>query len=296
MSKATLIEYLDVSWNPMKGCSLWGSGHQSVGCEKCWSERMAARFARPGEVFEGLTVGGKWSGLVRLYPHELIKPVWWTRPRCVGVSFMGDMFNQEAEWRDQAAVFGAMLMAPQHQFLLLTKAPDRIRKFMECLNHPSLKAWCDDQLISPELGSAQFCVEVANRKTAEPAFDYKALKDTRFPPKNVWAGTSVENQKWADRRLESLAAVPGFDGRRWVSIEPMLEPITVKKWLPFFDFVVLGGESGPGHRPMDLDWARSIRDECFEAEVPFFFKQTAGKKYIPKDLRVRQLPLSLEIV
>lgn len=256
---------------------------------------MAARFAKPGEVFEGLTEDGRWTGETKLYPHELPKPAHWRDPQRIGVAFMGDMFNVEADWRDQAAVFGAMMVAPKHQFLLLTKRPSRIQKFMNSLCHPSLKAWCDDQLIDPDLSPGQLCVEIARRKTANGVFNHKALEDITFPPKNVWAGTSVENQSMADRRLESLAAVPGFDGRRWMSIEPMLEPITVKKWLPFFDFVVLGGESGAGHRPMNLDWARSIRDECLEAEIPFFFKQTAGKGDIPDDLMVRQLPLHLQI-
>ena len=53
---------------------------------------------------------------------------------------------------------------------------------------------------------------------------------------------------------------------------------------------IVGGESGPGYRPMDLTWARSIRDQCAEFGVPFFFKQTAGKKPIPDDLLVRQFP------
>ena len=255
---------------------------------------MAARFAKPGEMFEGLTEGGQWTGLTKLYPHELIKPVWWTRPRRIGVSFMGDMFNDGADWRDQAAVFGAMLMASQHKFLILTKQPFRIRKLANCLSHPSLKRWLDDQLIDPDLTPAQLCVEIAKRKTAEPVFNYRKLTDLTFPPENVWTGTSVENQKTADYRINQLRQLQGFNGRLWLSVEPMLEAITLKEWLPFLDFVVVGGESGPGHRPMNLDWARSIRDECFEAEVPFFFKQTAGKGFIPEDLIVHQIPSQLE--
>jgi protein gp37 len=256
---------------------------------------MASRFAGNGEVFEGLTVGKRWTGLTKLYPHELIKPIWWTKPARIGVSFMGDMFNDGADWRDQAAVFGAMLMAPQHKFFLLTKQPARIQQFADCLSHPSLKSWCDDQLIDPDLLPAQLCVEIAKRKTAEPAFDHRKLTSLAFPPENVWTGTSVENQRTADYRINHLRQLRGFNGRLWLSVEPMLERIILKEWLPFLDFVVVGGESGPGHRPMRLSWARRLRYECAEAEVPFFFKQTAGKKEIPDDLMIRQFPAELDL-
>lgn len=286
MADKTKIEYLDTTWSPIKGCSKVSSG-----CKKCWAERVAARFSKPGENFSGLTTNGKWSGDIRLYPHELIKPLQWQRSRRIGVSLMGDLFHEDAYWQDQAAVFGAMLMAPQHQFLLLTKRPERISLFMGNLSHPSLRAWCEDQLINPRLSLAQLCVEIAKRKTAEHRFDHRRLEDLTFPPKNVWAGTSVEDQKHADKRISELVQAQGFNGRNWVSVEPLLDAVTLKEWLQYLDWVVVGGESGPGYRPMNLDWARALRDECAEAEVPFFFKQTAGKGEIPKDLDVRQMPL-----
>lgn len=298
MGDKTKIEYLDATWSPIKGCALWTSWHQSPGCKNCWARRQAARFSKPGEIFEGLTIEGKWTGLTKLYPHELTKPIRWKRPRRIGVSFMGDMFNAGTDWRDQAAVFGAILMSPQHQFLLLTKRPAGIMHFVDCLNHSSIKKWLDEQLIDTELLPAQLCVEIARRKTAEPCFDYRKLEDTTFPPKNVWAGTSVENQGMANKRIPLLRCVQAH--HRWLSIEPIIHRVSIEEavgdvaW-SFLDFVVVGGESGPGYRPMDLGWARDIRDECNYYGVPFFFKQTAGKGLIPEDLQIRELPDGLNI-
>ena len=121
---------------------------------------------------------------------------------------------------------------------------------------------------------------------------------------NVWLGTSVEDQKTADERiqalLETLATV------RWISVEPLLESILfsqamhawrmvtgdsfLRRETPKLHWVVCGGESGPGYRPMNPEWARSIRDQCSLSRIPFFMKQMAGKAPIPDDLLVREYP------
>lgn len=99
-------------------------------------------------------------------------------------------------------------------------------------------------------------------------------------PSNVWAGVSVENQEWADKRLPLLAAVPAKV--RFVSLEPLLGPVDLSRWLRMgsapmidrvIDWVIVGGESGPNARPMHPQWPRHVRDQCAEAGVPFFFKQ-----------------------
>ena len=97
---------------------------------------------------------------------------------------------------------------------------------------------------------------------------------------NVWLGVSVENQHWTSR-LNWLMQIPARI--RFVSAEPLLKPLNLKPWLVcgYLDWVIVGGESSgrPGHPPrvMKLEWARSLRDECVAAEVPFFFKQWGGK-------------------
>jgi len=316
VGEKTNIEYLDSTWNPMKGCASGASSHQSVGCKNCWARRVASRFFRPGEAFHGLTVDSQWTGDIKLYPHELIKPVRWKRPRRVGVNFMGDMFCENADWRDQAAVFGAMLMSPQHQFLVLTKNPVGIAHFVDHLSSPLIAGWLEEQAIDTELLPAELCVEIARRKTAEKRFDYRKLVNKTLFPKNVWVGTSVENQPMADKRIKDLLSVQAC--HRWISVEPLLGAVNIDHAMygdadgsgrgmsvfgctdgfgceAFIDFVVVGGESGPGYRPMDLAWARALRDECGQAGVAFFFKQTAGKGPIPEDMQVQQLPDELNI-
>ena len=116
---------------------------------------------------------------------------------------------------------------------------------------------------------------------------WKFFYGNTLPPANVWLGVSVENQEQADKRIpwlsETLAAV------HFLSIEPLLEKIIIPD-LRKIRQVIVGGESGPGARPMHPDWARSIRDQCKEAGVAFFIKQMSGGKPIPKDLMVREYP------
>jgi protein gp37 len=118
-------------------------------------------------------------------------------------------------------------------------------------------------------------------------------------PSNVWAGTSVEDQRRADERLPVLRAVPAT---RFLSVEPLLGPVALDP--EGIDWVIVGGESGPGARPMDLEWARAVRDTCQRADVPVFVKQLgtvwARDNHIsdhkggepaqwPGDLRVREM-------
>lgn len=106
----------------------------------------------------------------------------------------------------------------------------------------------------------------------------RLAEELTWPP-NLWMGVSVENQEEADRRIPDLRAVPATV--RWVSAEPLLGWLDLRRWLPdgdpLLDWVVVGGESGPGARPMGLGWVRSLRDQCVNAGVPFLFKQVGGR-------------------
>ena len=113
-------------------------------------------------------------------------------------------------------------------------------------------------------------------------------------PAHVWIGTSTENQEWADRRLPELLKIPA--SVRFLSVEPLVGPIPALP-LDGIRWVGVGGESGPGARPMDLAWARDIRDRCADADVAFFVKQLGGHpnkrdtlEQMPADLRVREYP------
>ena len=110
-------------------------------------------------------------------------------------------------------------------------------------------------------------------KRPERMAEYSARMDTW--PANVWAGVSVENQIWADWRIPLLTAVPA--SVRFLSVEPLLKAVDLSRYLDGVQWVIVGGESGPRARPMAAEWARSVRDDCLAAGVPFFFKQWGGR-------------------
>jgi protein gp37 len=103
------------------------------------------------------------------------------------------------------------------------------------------------------------------------------LADGFDPPPNVWLGTSVENQRWAEIRIPKLLETPA--AVRFLSCEPLLGPIDARHWLSSasIDWVIAGGESGPRARPMDVTWAAALRDACTLHDVAFFFKQWGGR-------------------
>jgi len=106
------------------------------------------------------------------------------------------------------------------------------------------------------------------------------------PPKNVMFGVSAVNQKTFDRVTENLKAV---NGKKFLSIEPQLDIIKLGN-LQGIDWIIQGGESGPKKRPFNLNWARSMRDECAALGIPYFFKQIDKVREIPEDLQIRQFP------
>lgn len=111
------------------------------------------------------------------------------------------------------------------------------------------------------------------------------------PPKNLWLGVTAENQKRADERIPVLLEIPV--AVRFVSVEPMLGPVNLLKWLDpdlvrRIDWTICGAETGPNRRPMSPDWAGDLRGQCGLDGVPFFFKQATGET--PSDLKIREFP------
>ena len=102
----------------------------------------------------------------------------------------------------------------------------------------------------------------------------EVFEELPWPP-NVWMGVSVENQYWAEKRIPNLIKVPA--SIRFLSVEPLLKPLTLGPYLNDIDWVIVGGESVPRARPLDPKWVRYIRDECKTRGVPFFFKQWGGR-------------------
>lgn len=275
------IAWTDTTWNPIRGCS-----HVSPGCDNCYAEQMAARFCGVGQPYEGLIEGGRWNGRVRLVEEHLADPLRWQRPRRIFVNSMSDLFHPEVpdEWLDR--IFAVMGMAKDHTFQVLTKRPERMLRYLS--SHDIGLRW---SLVGSEMaGTVGFEVD-------------QALRWTRKGLPNVWLGVTAENQAEADRRIPLLLQTPA--AVRWVSVEPMLGPVDLRYLQPAeppveidalngthgiirphrgsserLNWVVCGGESGPRARPMHPDWARSLRDQCQAAGVPFMLKQNGEWKVV----------------
>jgi protein gp37 len=192
---------------------------------------------------------------VQLLPKHLEDPLHWRKPRRVFVNSMSDLFHKDVPDSYIARVFAVMAKARQHTFQVLTKRPERMLQFME-----GLRATEHGRLLMVEPTGA-----------SEPLAGAYLL-----PLPNVWLGTSVEHQVTADERIPLLLQTPA--AVRFLSCEPLLAPVTLGSTLALLDWVIVGGESGEHYRPMDLDWARSIREQCQVAGVAFFFKQSSGAK------------------
>lgn len=269
----TKIEWATDTWNPITGCT-----KISEACQNCYAERMSKRLAGrcgypEGEPFR-----------VTLHPDKLDQPMRWKKPRIIFVCSMGDLFHEDVPDRFLDQIFAVMAKAEQHIFLLLTKRPKRAKEYI-------LKAMYDEN---------------CNYQGW-----YEAINDLEIPDvtpmENIWLGVTTENQARADERIPVLLQIPA--AKRFVSVEPMLGPVDLNKYLypqrlcdghsawqcdedcprrPGLDWVICGGETGPGARPMHPDWVRSLRDQCQEAEVPFFFKQWGEWSPTPaKDVPVR---------
>ena len=239
------IQWTQETWNPITGCT-----KVSPGCDHCYMFRQYPRL-------RGMHVPGYAHSpdVVTLLPERLEQPLAWKKTKMIFVCSMSDLFHPRVPYAFLDDIFAVMSEASQHTFQVLTKRPGRMAHYAENCGMP----W----------------------------------------PSNVWAGTSVESAKYLPR-LDVLARVPAKV--RFVSAEPLLGPLDLRPWLhdehcakrprtkramyasyigcdcvgqqgKVLSWVIVGGESGPGARPMHPQWARGIRDQCREAAVPYFFKQ-----------------------
>lgn len=128
MSTQTSIEWTDVTWNPVRGCSL-----VSAGCANCYAMKQAHRFSGAGKPYDGLTElgpqGPRWTGKIQLVEEALDAPLHWKKPRRIFVNSMSDLFHEDVTNKFIASVFGVMAACPHHTFQVLTKRPDRLRQW-----------------------------------------------------------------------------------------------------------------------------------------------------------------------
>lgn len=288
----TSIEWTDVTWNPVRGCSRVSPGCGGARGEGgCYAERLAARFSGPGLPYEGLARRSEkrglpqWTGVVRLVPEHLADPLRWKRPRRVFVNSMSDLFHEGLSNETIAAVFGVMAAAPQHTFQILTKRAKRMREWFEWARDFALQQ--RDIACAPNTARTMLNAAAEYLGTKHDGLNaaWRRLENDSWPLSNVHLGVSCENQPTADERVPFLLATPA--AARFVSAEPLLGPIRFHvldlfgRDMPLggIDQIIVGGESGPGARPCDLAWIRSILAQCKAAGVPAFCKQLGARPY-----------------
>lgn len=268
------IEWTEQTWNPLAGCT-----EISPGCTNCYAAVMAHRLEAMGQKkYAGTTrkaASGKvtWTGKINLDEAALQDPLKRKKPTTYFVNSMSDLFHEDVPDRFIEDVFCVMAQAHWHTFQVLTKRAERMPRWFKTLECVGLGYD----------GNAR-----DRGKIMVSGIEYD------WPLRNVWIGVSVENQKYADERIPHLLKTPATV--RFLSCEPLLGPVDLAAHMNskkgFFanvdsleccgktypkrgdiDWVIVGGESGHGARPMFSGWVRLIRDQCVRAGVPFFFKQ-----------------------
>ncbi|MFE6412615.1 DUF5131 family protein [Streptomyces sp. NPDC057837] len=279
MADTSKIEWTDATWNVVTGCE-----KVSPGCDNCYAETFAERWrGTPGHHFE--------TGFdLTLRPERMNLPLTWKKPRKVFVNSMSDLFHKDIPDEYIARTFAVMALTPQHTYQVLTKRHGRMRSLLND------RCTCSNgHTPGVHLRSAMaWAVSKANpnRIPGAPDDAEQQVWNAPWPLTNLWLGVSVENQIWAERRIPALLETPA--AIRFLSCEPLLGPVNLTDinsvnvlrgddtgyenglhWVdgPTINWVIVGGESGPGARPMSPDWARSLRDQCAAADVPYLFKQ-----------------------
>jgi protein gp37 len=226
-----------IEWTDATWNPTTGCDRVSQGCDHCYALTLAKRLQAMGNPRYQRDGNPRTSGPgfgLTIHPDKVEEPYRWKKPRRVFVNSMSDLFHASVPTEFIHDVFDVMADLPQHHFQILTKRPRRMLTVVS--------AW------------------------------YEATRKVLVP--NVWLGTSIEDQKWADKRIPLLSEVPA--AVRFLSCEPLLGPIRLKR-PDAFDWVIVGGESGWHARPMKEEWVRSLRDQCRGAGVAFFFKQWGGR-------------------
>jgi protein gp37 len=275
--KNTAIEWCDHTFNPWEGCT-----KVSPGCAHCYAETRNARFGggtapnwgkgapRRRTSVQNWNQVRKWNREAgKLPPFDGDQVREWHRPRVFCAS-LADVFDEEVPIQWRADLFQLISEANNLDFLLLTKRPENVLPMLFQISNT----------FNPEATGPQYG---AISKWVRSWLDGK-------PPANVWIGTTVEDQQRADERIPELLQIPARV--RFLSCEPLLGPVDISQNFYLtgqarrrdktltapgsrskIDWVICGGESGPGARPMHPQWATSLRDQCAAAGVPFLFKQ-----------------------
>lgn len=307
----TKIEWADATINPVVGCSHCSPGCDNCYAER-FAARLAKNPKTAEKYKGVVDENGKWTGKInsnfseKMYPHRVPG-----KRKKVFVGSMTDIFhpNYPADNRDE--IFASILAdyiftnGHGHTFLILTKRPQAMAKYFAAGPDTLLRRWgrAGNGWIIVGDGDSETFEEYADGQTIPQ--EMTSLRDNLrqdylWPLPNVWLGVTVCNQAEADEKIPVLLQTPA--AVRFVSVEPCLGPINLRrivssdmaagnfldalqgslslaclggirpKCAPALDWVICGGETGPGARPMHPDWVRGLRDQCQGARVPFFFK------------------------
>jgi protein gp37 len=253
MGDKTKIEWASATWNPIVGCE-----PVSPGCKNCYAARMASRFGGEGERWENLARGGKWTGLTKNQRKQHDKPIRWRRARSIFVCSMSDLFFHGVSDALRLKIFFTMQECTRHRFLVLTKRPRE----------------------------AYIWLTKAIEKYA-PEFTAHLMD-------HIWFGVTVENADMCAARVPILQQLPVQ--KRFVSCEPLLGPVNLNFWLdtpePMIDWIIAGGESGPGARPTHPDWVGKLQATARVYGIPFLFKQWG--EWSPTGESARQIAIDRE--
>lgn len=247
----TSIPWTQYSWNPVHGCTPAGPE-----CDRCYARAMARRL-------KGSGARGYENGFaVTMRPDRLGDPAKLRKPQMVFLCSMGDLFHERVSYTHQSLVFDTMMEVDRHVYQVLTKRPGRMKEFV--------REWTAERFSDP---------------------------DDWYKVRHIWLGTSLGTQRNAIRALE-LVEVPGRN--RFLSLEPLLEDVdispilhastprtnalwrghTSKTWpgANLIEWVLVGGETGSGARPIRRGWADKVWGVCRRVQVPFFFKSWGATK------------------
>jgi len=295
-----------VTWNPLvaidkeTGQRGWFCTHVSAGCVHCYAEKLNVE-GMGGKFGTGHEYKYQNLGKIRFEERGMDKPIRWQKPRCAFVNSMTDLFHEKVPEKIIDRTFAAMALAPAHRFLILTKRPQVMNRYLSAKETPERVAGEIPGLIDPE--------HQIDGEWAETRAHKIGRHEAPLPPENVWIGVSAEDQSTANDRIPTLLACPG--SVRFVSVEPILGPVDLTEvetkdaatgqmlgfnmlsrrkddglYFPHagetraLDWVIGGGESGPNARPPHPRWFRALRNQCLDEDVPFFFKQYGAWKPI----------------
>jgi protein gp37 len=266
----TKISWTGKTWNPVTGCD-----RISPGCDHCYALTLAGRLKRMGSAKYQADGDPRTSGPgfgVTCHPDVLDEPLRWRKPQLVFPCSMSDLFHNDVPLSFIGDVWRVMARCPQHTFQVLTKRPQRAARQI---------SWEHER---------------ANMYGTGNSFVVGSPDDGYKPLPNVWLGTTIESDRYSFRAnwlRETPAAV------RWLSLEPLIGPLPSLSF-EGIDWVVIGGESGHGARPMELEWAADLVDRAQAAGVAVHVKQLGtvlGKQLgvghhdfdeFPVELRVRE--------